>query len=69
MLIDVYNLGDEKRPRAPFLFVPLKTQTLPVKPEGQGRPWMFWKTVPLGSIAVDPRLASAQILEAGFFIQ
>lgn len=68
-LVDVYHSGTEERLRAPFLMVETGARNLLPHPANPGVRWIFWKTVPLNTIAVRPASAANKIEELGYFIQ
>jgi len=68
MPVEVYHSGDDNRPTAPFLLLPLKSQP-PAHPGGQKASWWYWKQVPLNTIAVNVPEAERSLEEVGYYIQ
>jgi hypothetical protein len=66
--VDVYHSGEQDWVVAPFLFVPPSERVLPPHPR-RPKDWVFWKTVPLNTIAVQAAAARWQLVQVGFYIQ
>jgi len=69
MQVDVYHSGDERRPLAPFLLTRVGERVIPPHPLGSKKPWIYWKAISLGDIAVKVSVAETEILTVGFYIQ
>ena len=69
MLVDVYHAGTGTRVQPPFLLVAAGAATFPAHQLGGHHAWIFWKQVPIHTIAAAPKLASAYVRAEGFYIQ
>jgi hypothetical protein len=70
MMVDVYHSGDQRQPKAPFLLVAAGAEgSLPPHPAGSAKKWVYWKAVPVASIAVKADTARQRIALDGFYIQ